>query len=142
MSKNAKQWEWYINGVKNAWKIATEAKEEGRDPVQAIKSEIQFRTRCEKIYMPTMTKKEIDKAEHDMQIFTIHTILAVTLMILWEEHNFRHAALNRFAKRFNVYADALLSGSINWPDIIDCLWEECGIRLEGEELLRDAAKRS
>jgi len=136
-----KSFEWRMEGMTTSYMIVATAKQEGRDPVDALRQEIRYRKRSG-VNVPTMTKREMEQAEHDMQVFTIHTILAVALMILWEEHNFRHAALNRFAKRFNVYADALLSGSINWEDILDCLREECDIYLDKEEFFRDTRKRS
>lgn len=136
-----KTYEGYVNGLKNAWKIVVEAKQDGRDPEEALADEIKFRTGQTKIYMPAMTRKEIDRAEHEMQIFTIHSILAVALIILWEEHNFRHRALNRFAKRFRVYADALVSGSIDWGAILDCLAVECDINLDRKEFFQYDARK-
>ena len=127
-----KSFDWRMDGMTLAYMIVANAKREGADPLTALAHEILFRKKSG-VNIPTMSQKEIDAQTLKIKQHAIKTVLAISMMVLWEQHNFRRPALMRFMKTFNTYTSALVSDSIVWADVLECLKTECGMVIDDWE---------
>lgn len=115
-------------GMTFALKICKDAKNEGRDPVEALEKEVAFRLRT-KIEV-LATTKELDRASETMKETTIKTMLAAALIVLWEQFRFGHIRGTRFRNAFITYVAALYEQSITWYEITDLLKDKLGIDID------------
>ena len=115
-------------GLAFALKIAVEAQQAGKDPVEALR--IEMRARRLMGLQILATQKELDKASETIKETTIKTMLAASMISLWKRFGFGKVRQTRFMNQFMVYVNALNSGSISWFDITDTLYEKTGITID------------
>ena len=135
MAKGDVLFEGRMMGMETAYRIVLEAEGEHSPAAQALRKEIRLRTTM-KINLGA-TERELQRASFTIKEFTIHSVLATSMITLWEEYNFGSVRLERFLKEFEINVRALIEGSITWLDILDCLESETGIKLEMPQELLD-----
>ena len=142
MSKADDMIRWRDEGLALAIRIAEREEKEGGNVLQALRKELRFR-RASGVNS-NMTYKELEKASGTIKEFTIQTVLAMCMIVLWEQYGFGQKRLTRFMQEFLVHSLALAGGEIDWIDILDCLHAETGIELqmndELKRLLREGVK--
>ena len=115
-------------GLAFALKITAEAQQAGKDPVEALR--VEMRARKLMGLQILATQKELDRASQTIKETTIKTMLAASMISLWERFGFGKVRQTRFMNQFMVYVNALNSGSISWFDITDTLYEKTGITID------------
>ena len=128
MSKSDQIAEGRNQGLAFALKITAEAQQAGKDPVEALR--IEMRARRLMGLQILATQKELDKASETIKETTIKTMLAASMISLWERFGFGKVRQTRFMNQFMTYVNALNSGSISWFDITDTLYEKTGITID------------
>ena len=115
-------------GLAFALKITAEAQQAGKDPVEALRTEMRARRLMGLQILAT--QKELDKASETIKATTIKTMLAASMISLWERFGFGKVRQERFMNQFMTYVGALNNGSISWFDITDTLYEKTGITID------------
>lgn len=115
-------------GLVYALKICQEARQRSDDPIQALDKEIKYRG-LSKLSI-CATEKELDAASDWMKATIMKTMLAASMIVLWERFGFGKIRQKRFSDGFNTYASALAEGSITWYDITDLLKEKTDIDID------------
>ena len=115
-------------GLAFALKITAEAQQAGKDPVEALR--VEMRARRLMGLQILATQKELDKASDTIKATTIKTMLAASMISLWERFGFGKVRQERFMNQFMTYVGALNNGSISWFDITDTLYEKTGITID------------
>lgn len=119
MSKRDIEAEARLQGLDMAYRIACNEEGENSRTAKAILKEIRFRRRSG-VVVPII-KKELAKASTDIKNFTIQTIFAMSMLILWETFGWGKVRLARFKQAFDEYADLLINDDIDWLDVMDAL---------------------
>lgn len=115
-------------GMVFALKIAAEAQQAGKDPVEELRRELRARNLMK--LQICATQKELDKASETIKATTTKTMLSACMVVLWEQFGFGKVRLLRLMENFYTYVDALNEGSIGWFDITDLLYEKTGITID------------
>ena len=115
-------------GLAFALKITAEAQHAGKDPVEALR--VEMRARRLMGLQILATQKELDRASQTIKETTIKTMLAASMISLWERFGFGKVRQTRFMNQFMTYVNALNNGSISWFDITDTLYEKTGITID------------
>lgn len=115
-------------GLVFALKIAAEAQQAGKDPVEELRRELRAR-KLMKLQI-LATQKELDQASDCIKVTTMKTMLSACMVVLWEQFGFGKVRLLRLMENFYTYVDALNEGSIGWFDITDLLYEKTGITID------------
>ena len=115
-------------GLAFALKIAAEAQQAGKDPVEELRRELRAR-KLMKLQI-LATQKELDKASETIKATTAKTMLSACMVVLWEQFGFGKVRLTRLMEHFMTYVMALNEGSIGWFDITDLLYEKTGITID------------
>jgi hypothetical protein len=115
-------------GLAFALKIAAEAQQAGKDPVEALRTEMRARRLMGLQILAT--QKELDKASETIKATTAKTMLSACMVVLWEQFGFGKVRLTRLMEHFMTYVMALNEGSIGWFDITDLLYEKTGITID------------
>ena len=115
-------------GLAFALKIASEAQQAGKDPVEALRTEMRARRLMGLQILAT--QKELDKASETIKATTAKTMLSACMVVLWEQFGFGKVRLTRLMEHFMTYVMALNEGSIGWFDITDLLYEKTGITID------------
>lgn len=115
-------------GLVFALKIAAEAQQAGKDPVEELRRELRAR-KLMKLQI-LATQKELDKASETIKATTAKTMLSTCMVVLWEQFGFGKVRLTRLMEHFMTYVMALNEGSIGWFDITDLLYEKTGITID------------
>ena len=115
-------------GMVFALKIAAEAQQAGKDPVEELRRELRAR-KLMKLQI-LATQKELDKASETIKATTAKTMLSACMVVLWEQFGFGKVRLTRLMEHFMTYVMALNEGSIGWFDITDLLYEKTGITID------------
>ena len=115
-------------GMVFALKIAAEAQQAGKDPVEELRRELRAR-KLMKLQI-LATQKELDKASETIKATTAKTMLSACMVVLWEQSGFGKVRLTRLMEHFMTYVMALNEGSIGWFDITDLLYEKTGITID------------
>lgn len=124
-----------MQGLEMAYRIACREDGENSRTAHALAKEMRFRRRCG--VAPVRTMKELSKDSDGIKRITIQTVLAMSMLILWEQFGFGHKRLLRFKEEFDTHADALVLNQIDWLDVLEGLNAEAGIDLVlPKELLR------
>ena len=111
-----------------ALKIAAEAQQAGKDPVEELRREIRARNLMK--LQICATQKELDQASDCIKVTTMKTMLSACMVVLWEQFGFGKVRLTRLMEHFMTYVMALNEGSIGWFDITDLLYEKTGITID------------
>ena len=119
MSKRDIEAEARLQGLDMAYRIACREEGENSPTAKAILKEIRFR-RKSGVVVPII-KKELAKASTDIKNFTIQTIFAMSMLILWETFGWGKVRLTRFKQAFDEYSDLLINDDIDWLDVMDAL---------------------
>ena len=119
MSKRDIEAEARLQGLDMAYRIACNEEGENSRTAKAILKEIRFRRRSG-VVVPII-KKELAKASTDIKNFTIQTIFAMSMLILWETFGWGKVRLARFKQAFDEYSDLLINDDIDWLDVMDAL---------------------
>lgn len=119
MSRVDRENEGRLQGLDMAYRIACREEGESSPTALAIRKEIRFR-RASGVSVP-VTKDDLARASTEIKNFTIQTIFAMSMLILWEEFGFGKIRLGRFKEHFDKYADYLIEDSIDRLDVIDAL---------------------
>lgn len=119
MSKRDIEAEARLQGLDMAYRIACNEEGENSRTAKAILKEIRFRRRSG-VVVPII-KKELAKASTDIKNFTIQTIFAMSMLILWETFGWGKIRLARFKQAFDEYSDLLIKDDIDWLDVMDAL---------------------
>ena len=119
MSKRDIEAEARLQGLDMAYRIACSEEGENSQTAKAILKEIRFR-RKSGVVVPII-KKELAKASTDIKNFTIQTIFAMSMLILWETFGWGKVRLTRFKQAFDEYSDLLINDDIDWLDVMDAL---------------------
>lgn len=127
MSKRDIEAEARLQGLDMAYRIACNEEGENSRTAKAILKEIRFRRRSG-VVVPII-KKELAKASTDIKNFTIQTIFAMSMLILWETFGWGKVRLTRFKKAFDEYADLLINDDIDWLDVMDALKVGAGVEV-------------
>lgn len=127
MSKADKEFEWRMQGMDMAYRIACQEEGENSKTAQAIKREIRFRTRSGVNVLAT--RKDLAKATEAIKQVTIQTVIAMSMLIMWEQYGFGQKRLKRFKDEFDLHADALVKDEITWDDVLDALKACTGVEL-------------
>ena len=128
MSKLDLQQKYRLEGMVFARKIMWEAKARGEDPVTALENEIKFRARTRVVVMAT--EKELMQASEPIKELTIKTMLAASIIVLWEQFGFGKTRAERFLNAFHTYVRALGEKSVTWFDITDTVRDMTGIEID------------
>ena len=115
-------------GLAFALKIAAEAQQAGKDPVEELRRELRAR-KLMKLQI-CATQKELDQASDCIKVTTMKTMLSACMVVLWEQFGFGKVRLTRLMEHFMTYVMALNEGSIGWFDITDLLYEKTGITID------------
>lgn len=129
MSKNDKYFNERMVGMAMALAVVVKATQNNLDPVATLINDIKFR-KSNGVNIPTMTATEIAKESEEMTRTAIKAVEAIAIITLWEEHNFRYPALERFRKVYQRYTQNLLNMNYTWGDVIECLEAETGITFD------------
>lgn len=127
MSRADKEGEARLQGLALAYKVVCD--EEGKDSKAAIALEREIKFRRRSGVKVLYTRKEIAKASEEIKQLTIHTVLAMVMLILWEQFGFGWKRLKRLKDEFDLHADALVKDEITWDDVLDSLKECTGIEV-------------
>ena len=125
-------------GLRTAMRILAEVEGTGTAAYKAIERELRFR-RGSGVNV-TLTKNELDKAER-IKEYTIQSVTAMTMIVLWGEYGWGKKRLTRFLQDFQIHTDALRKGEIDWLDILDSLEATTGIRLMLPDELRQMRRK-
>ena len=82
----------------------------------------------------------MEKVSVTIKEYTVQTVLAMCMIVLWEQYGFGQKRLTRFMQEFLVHSLALAGGEIDWIDILDCLHAETGIELQMDDELKRMRK--
>lgn len=136
MSKKDAEFEGFLRGLGTAVRIAreVEADPNGGTVAATIEKTIRMR-RSTGVTLP-ITPREMAAATETMKANTIHTVLAMTLLILYEQNGWGAKRLNRFIDEFNTHTQALMEGSIDWNDVVECLESAAKVSLNFPEDMR------
>lgn len=135
MSKRDREFEWRMEGLDMAYRIACQTEGKDSPTARAIANELRFRIKSG--VSLRVTKKELEKASTDIKMFTIQTVLAMSMIVLWDEFHFgARKRLRQFKEEFDRYATALVNDEISWLDILDSLEATTGIQLVLPEELK------
>lgn len=116
-------------GLLTAYKIVKEAAAEGKDPVEILKAEIDFR-KITKIMIP-VTKKELDIAGERYKENAVNSCMALAMVTLWSAFGFGgRKRLPKFADEYSRNTDAFFEGYLTWADVIETLDKECGMKID------------
>ena len=118
-------------GMVLALEIAQKAKDAGKDPLVALASEVRWRNRNG--IRINVSRKEFQKEVDTFKLRVIKTMLATSMISLWEEFKFGKKRLVKFAETYMRYAVALSKGSIEWADITDLLKEKMDITINFDD---------
>ena len=118
-------------GLVLALNIATKAQEAGKDPVKALSDEIRWRNRYG--IRINVLRSEFQKEIDTFKLTVIKTMLAASMISLWEDFGFGKKRLVKFAETYMRYAVALSKGSIEWADITDLLKEKMNITINFDD---------
>ena len=77
-----KSFDWRMDGMTLAYMIVANAKRNNEDPVTALAHEILYRRKTG-VNIPTMSEKEIDAQTLKIKQHAIKTVLAISMMVLW-----------------------------------------------------------
>jgi len=127
MSKRDIEAEARLQGLDMAYRIACNEEGENSPTAKAILKEIRFR-RKSGVVVPII-KKELAKASTDIKNFTIQTIFAMSMLILWETFGWGKVRLARFKQAFDEYSDLLINDEIDWLDVMDALKVGAGVEV-------------
>lgn len=115
-------------GMVLALEIAQKAKDAGKDPLVALASEVRWRNRNG--IRINVSRKEFQKEVDTFKLRVIKTMLATSMISLWEEFKFGKKRLVKFAETYMRYATALCNESIEWADITDLLKEKMDLTID------------
>ena len=127
MARKDAEFEGFLRGLGTAERIAEEVERDGGCVSDELKRVIRMR-RSTGITLGC-TQKELQAASETMKTYCYESVLAMTLIILYEQLGFGPKRLSRFQNEFNIHVDALMEGSIDWHDIVECLEVETGVKL-------------
>lgn len=128
MSKFDMQQKYRLEGMVFARNIMREAKLRGEDPVAALEEEVKFREKTPVSILAT--KRELAKASEPIKELTIKTMLAASIIVLWEQFGFGRRRAERFMSAFYTYVRALGELSVTWCDITDTVRDMTGIEID------------
>ena len=128
MSKVDQMYKYRLEGMDLALTVISKAAAAGEDPVEALDREIKFRSRTK--IAALATEKELVKASETIKELTIRTVLAASVIILWEQFGFDRVRAKRFMDAFYTYTRALGEGSVTWFTITDTLKDMTGIEID------------
>lgn len=134
MSRKDAEYEGFLRGLATAQRAALEAEKDGERVSDTLKKMIKMR-RSTGVTLP-ITPREMAAATETMKANTIHTVLAMTLLILYEQNGWGAKRLNRFIDEFNTHTQALMEGSIDWNDVVECLESAAKVSLNFPEDMR------
>ena len=126
-------------GLRTAMRILAEAEGTETAGYRAIEREMRFR-RGSGVNV-TLTKNGLDRASERIKEYTIQSVTAMAMVVLWGEYGWGKKRLTRFLQNFQIHTDALQKGDIDWLDILDSLESTTGIRLMLPEELRQMRKK-
>lgn len=126
-------------GLRTAMRILAEEEGTGTAGYRAIERELRFR-RGSGVNV-TLTKNELDRASEKIKEYTIQSVTAMAMVVLWGEYGWGRKRLTRFLQSFQIHTEALQKGEIDWLDILDSLEATTGIRLMMPEELRQMRKK-
>ena len=127
MSKRDIEAEARLQGLDMAYRIACNEEGVNSRTAKAVLKEIRFRRRSG-VVVPII-KKELAKASTDIKNFTIQTIFAMSMLILWETFGWGKVRLARFKQAFDEYSDLLINDDIDWLDVMDALKVGAGVEV-------------
>ena len=127
MSRIDRENEARLQGLGLAYRIACETEGKDSPTAIAIEREVKFRKRTGVKVM--YTRKELAKASGAIKQLTIQTVVAMAMLIMWEQFGFGKTRLKRFKDEFDLHADALVKDEITWDDVLDALRACTGIDL-------------
>ena len=138
MSKQDDMFKWRMEGLAIAYKTVVEAEGEGSPAAYALRKEIRFRKSSGVNLVNTRT--ELAKGTEQIKEFTIQTVTAMALVVMWETFGFGYKRLQRIRESMERYGEALVKDEIDWTDILESLEATTGIKLSLPEILlrRDA----
>lgn len=129
MGKKDAEFEGFLRGLETARRIANEVENDpngGKVSVELAKTLKMRRTTGVTLIC---TKKELNAATETMKFFTIHSVFAMSALILYEQFGFGLKQLTKFKTEFDIHAKALMEGSIDWLDVMEGLKSETGMEL-------------
>ena len=115
-------------GFLTAYKVVKQAAEEGKDPVAALKAELDYR-KITKIMIP-VTKKELDLAGQRYKENAVNSCGALAMVTLWDEFHFGKVRNARFIDAYTRNTDAFFEGYLTWEDVIETLDKKCDMRID------------
>ena len=115
-------------GLLTAYKIAKEAAAEGKDPVETLKAELDYR-KITKIMIP-VTKKELEIAGERYKTNAVNSCGALAMVTLWDEFHFGKVRNERFLDAYTRNTDAFFEGYLTWEDVIETLDKKCDMRID------------
>jgi hypothetical protein len=117
----------YMSGRNDGMLLALKTVKEGG--IEALEKEIKFRNITK---LPShITKAESDKIIEDICNYTITTVGMLSLVVLYDEFDFRAKRLQRFLDRYKWKAECLMTpGIITWKELIDDLEERTGMKFD------------
>lgn len=128
-------------GLEVALKVIEQS--EGTDCLayKALAKEIRFRKSSRT--NTTMTQKELSKAAVTIKEYTIQSVIAMSMIILYGQYGCGRVRLKRFLDEFETYTKEMMEDRIDWLTIHDSLKAETGIELVlPEELLESRVRYS
>lgn len=126
-------------GINTALRVIEQACGKDNDAYRALERELRFRRGSG--VNTNMTKPELEKASSKIKEYTVQSMLAMALLILWEQYGLEYEQLSRFKEEFDLHAKALVNNEIDWLDILDSLKATTGIELiMPEELIQQGGK--
>lgn len=115
-------------GFLTAYKVVKQAAEEGKDPVAALKAELEFR-KITKIMIP-VTKKELDLAGERYKENAVNSCSALAMVTLWDEFHFGKVRNERFLDAYTRNTNAFFEGYLTWEDVIETLDKKCDMKID------------
>lgn len=128
MSKVDQMYKYRLERMDLALTVIRKAAAAGGDPVAALDREIKFRSRAK--ISALATEKELAKASETIKELTIKTMLAASIIVLWEQFGFGKTRAERFMNAFYTYVRALGELSVTWYDITDTVRDMTGIEID------------
>ena len=115
-------------GMVLALEVAQKGKDAGKDPLVALADEVRWRNRHG--IRINVSRQEFSKEVDSFKLRVIKTMLATSMISLWEDFGFGKKRLVKFAETYMRYATALANESIEWADITDLLKEKMDITID------------